>query len=371
VKLAWRSGVNRVTGNVLITGGAGFIGSRLCRALAPRHSLIVVLDNLHPQIHGPEALPPAMPDNVLFRKGAVEDRAALGDAISAADPCLVYHLAAETGTGQSYDEIARYCTVNVTGTALLVEELKRRAPRLERVVLAGSRAVYGEGAHVDQAGRRLVPAPRSLDRMRAGDFQPRDASGGALLPVPTPETAAPQPSSIYASTKLMQEYVVTQGFAATRILPVILRFQNVYGPGQSLRNPYTGVLSIFCSQILDGKALNIFEDGEIVRDFIYVDDVVDALVKAGAAPDPGAEPINIGSGEAQTILAAARTLLRRLGAPETGYAISGDFRPGDIRYAVADISRAGGRLGWQPRVPLADGLAALADWARAERQEGH
>lgn len=356
-----------MTGSVLITGGAGFIGSRLARVLAAHHDRVVVLDSLHPQVHGTDARWPRLPENVALIRASVENRAAVADAVAAADPVLVYHLAAETGTGQSYDEIARYCSVNVTGTAILVEELKRGAPRLARVVLAGSRAVYGEGAHRDLHGGIVAPDARSPERMRAGDFRPRDASGDLLVPVPTPENLPPRPSSVYASTKLMQEYTIEQGLAGTGVLPVLLRFQNVYGPGQSLRNPYTGVLSIFCSQILAGRTLNIYEDGEIVRDFVFVDDVVDALVRAGSTEAPGTEPINIGSGEKVTILEAALTLLRSLGVPESRLEITGNFRLGDIRYAVADISRAAERLNWRPTVPLARGLAMLADWSRAEQ----
>ncbi len=353
-----------MAGSVLITGGAGFIGSRLAHALAARHHRVLVFDNLHPQVHGPDAALPPMPGNVRFIRGSIEDRAALAGAIAAADPGCVYHLAAETGTGQSYDEIARYCSVNVTGTAILIEELKRGAPRLERVVLAGSRAVYGEGAYHDRQGRLVSPNARLPETMRAGDFEPRDGNGDLLRPVPTPETLPPRPASIYASTKLMQEHVIAQGLASTAVLPILLRFQNVYGPGQSLRNPYTGVLSIFCTQILAGRTLNIYEDGEIVRDFVFVDDVVDALEKAGTADALGTDPINIGSGETATIIEVARTLLLYLGAPASRLKITGDFRPGDIRHAVADVSRASERLGWRPAVPLKTGLAMLADWSR-------
>jgi dTDP-L-rhamnose 4-epimerase len=337
-------------------------------ALAAHYRRIVVLDSLHPQVHGPNPAAPSLPANVIFKKGRIENRRDLADAIAEADPQIVYHLAAETGTGQSFDEISRYCDVNVIGTALLVEELKRRASHLERFVLASSRAVYGEGAHRDHAGNLVVPEARIPERLQRKDFQPQDGDGDKLIPEPTPETFPPHPSSIYAATKLMQEQVARHGFAGTGVLPVVLRFQNVFGPGQSLRNPYTGVLSIFCSQILAGKTLNIYEDGEIVRDFVYVDDVVSALTKAGSTTKPGVDPINIGSGEGATILNVARKLLHNLGRPETQLTISGNFRPGDIRYAVADIRRAAERLGWQPKISLEEGLVALADWAHTESQ---
>lgn len=352
---------------VLVTGGAGFIGSRLVARLAADYDRIVVLDNLHPQVHGPHAMPPVFPANAVFLQGSIDDRAAVVAAIDAADPRLVFHLAAETGTGQSYDEIARYTAVNISGTAILIEELRRRAPKLQRAVLAGSRSVYGEGLHRRGDGSFAVPAPRTPERMAAGDFQPRDGDGAALEPVATPETAPPQPSSVYASTKLMQEYLFAQGFAGTAVSPVVLRFQNVYGPGQSLRNPYTGVLSIFCAQILAGATLDIYEDGAIARDFVFVDDVVEALCLAGSAAAPGSDPINVGSGEAATILATAETLLGLLGADRSRREISGKFRAGDVRCAVADITRAEQRLAWRPKIDLATGLAALAAWARETR----
>lgn len=351
---------------VLITGGAGFIGSRLVRRLAEDGDTIVVLDNLHSQIHGPNATPPVFPPGVSFVRGSIDDRGAVASAIALAPPERVFHLAAETGTGQSYDLISQYCSVNVTGTAILIEELRRNAPRLERVVLAGSRAVYGEGAHRAADGAIISARPRLPERMKTGDFQPRDVAGNALEPIPTAESFPPAPSSIYASTKLMQENLLAQALTGTGVDPVILRFQNVFGPGQSLRNPYTGVLSIFCSQILAGRELNIYEDGNIVRDFVYVDDVVDSLVRAGRAGGLGAAPINIGSGYPATILVAAQHLLRMLGAREGALRISGDFRAGDIRYAVADVARAKAVLGWSPATSFEQGLNALAEWAQQE-----
>lgn len=352
----------------LVTGGAGFIGSRLVERLAAEGNRIVVLDNLHSQVHGPRPLPPRFPSGVSFLQGSVDDRDAVRAAISLASPERVFHLAAETGTGQSFDLVSQYCSVNVVGTAILLEELKRTAPRLERVVLAGSRAVYGEGAHRLASGAIITAPPRLPEQMKAGNFQPRDLAGQPLEPVPTPESFPPSPSSVYASTKLMQEHLIIQALAGTGIEPVILRFQNVFGPGQSLRNPYTGVLSIFCSQILAGRELNIYEDGAIVRDFVFVSDVVDALVRGGKVPGIDATPINIGSGHPATILIAARHLLRMLGASENALRISGDFRAGDIRYAVADIARAATVLGWSPETGFEQGLAALARWSLEEHR---
>lgn len=349
--------------SVMVTGGAGFIGSRLVARLAQIAGKITVLDNLHPQVHGPDAGAPTFPEGVEFHKLSIDDREGVERTVASAKPSLVYHLAAETGTGQSYDEIARYCQVNVTGTANLVEAVRKAGTARCRVVLAGSRAVYGEGAYRTSTGEFVVPPPRQPASMAAGDFLPSVSLAGPLEPQPTPETIPLRPSSVYASTKLMQEFLVVQGLAGTNCEPVLLRFQNVYGAGQSLRNPYTGVLSIFCQQILSGKTLEIFEDGEIVRDFVHVDDIVEALMVAGGCTWPGDSPINIGSGQAATIVDVAKRLLVLLGGSEGGYRISGAFRAGDIRYAVADISKARDQLGWQPKVGLGEGLKELADWA--------
>ncbi|WP_298966133.1 SDR family NAD(P)-dependent oxidoreductase [uncultured Methylobacterium sp.] len=350
---------------VLVTGGAGFIGAHLTPRLARAGYRIVVLDNLHPQVHGPDAAAPALPEGATFVKADIRDREAVAQAVREVRPDHVIHLAAETGTGQSWDEVHRYCDVNVGGTAALVEALRALPPagRPRRVVLASSRAVYGEGAYRDEAGRLTVPPARRPEDMRRGLFDPV-VGGVALQAVPTPESTPPAPASIYASTKLMQEYVLTQALLGTDAEPVILRFQNVYGPGQSLRNPYTGVLSIFSGQILAGQSLNIYEDGKITRDFVYVGDVVDAVVLALTAPRRVEGVVNIGSGEATTIHDAARELVRLLGVPGVGIAVSGQFRAGDVRHAVADIGAAAATLGWTPRTGLTEGLGRLVAWVR-------
>lgn len=353
-----------------ITGGAGFIGSRLARRLARRGETVVVFDNLNPQIHSRRPVMPDWPETVRFQKGDVRDADALSAALEAAKPRTVYHLAAETGTGQSYDEPARYCDVNVGGTCNLIEGLRKTGLDGARIVLAGSRAVYGEGGARNEDGRMVCAPPRRVSDLAAGEFMPKDEAGKALTPCPTPESLDPRPASVYASSKLMQEFILTQCSAGTSFQVVILRFQNVYGPGQSLFNSYTGVLSIFARQILDGKELDIYEDGEITRDFVYVDDVVAALEAAGAADAPPDGPVNIGAGSDATILDAAKILLRALGVPEGGYRITGHFRPGDVRYAVADTMLAKTGLGWRPKVSLEAGLGALAEWAKGERAAG-
>ena len=357
---------------VLITGGAGFIGSRLVRKLlaedAPRQ--IWVLDNLHPQVHGPDASPPEFGPGVVFLHGDVGEADDVQRAVLAAQPELVYHLAAETGTGQSYDEPTRYCKVNVLGTTHLIEAI-RHARCTQRVVLAGSRAVYGEGAYHDQQGRECVGLPRDAAAMGQGRFDVPLPAGHSGPGVPAASHAGlpPAPASVYASSKLMQEYLLAQAGAGGPWTAATLRFQNVYGPGQSLRNPYTGVLSIFARQLLEGRDLAIFEDGRIARDFVYVDDVVDALVRAGKSPLAHGTTVDIGLGEAATILEVAKSLMRALGRPEDSFRVTGAFRVGDIRHARADIEPARRLLGWRPNVGIQQGLTQLAHWARAQHAE--
>lgn len=359
---------------VLITGGAGFIGRRLVTALlqADPRRRIWVLDNLHPQVHGPQAPDPHFPDRVEFLRGDIVDAGVVRNAVNQARPEVVYHLAAETGTGQSHDEPTRYCQVNVLGTTHLIEALRAvRATR--RVVLAASRAVYGEGGYRDAIGREYTGLARQPQRMAAGDFSvplPPSARVPAEA-IPSHPGLAPAPASIYASTKLMQEYLLTQAGMGGGWQATLLRFQNVYGPGQSLRNPYTGVLSIFARCLLGGGRLAIFEDGRIARDFVFVDDVVAALVSAAERDVDHGTVIDIGSGEAVTILDAARLLMRALGLPDDRYDLTGEFRIGDIRHARADIRAAQELLGWAPRVGVADGLGRLAEWASHEYLTGN
>jgi dTDP-L-rhamnose 4-epimerase len=358
------STTNKCT-SAFLTGGAGFIGTHLTRALRAQGVEIAIYDSLHPQIHGDAPVVPEG-DGITFVQGDVCDGPALSAALMAADPDVVFHLAAETGTGQSHDLISRYCDVNVGGTARLIEGVRALPPRIDgrgrRIVLASSRALYGEGAYARVDGTPVVPPARPVADLDAGLFDPTDADGMPLKLIPTTETMPPDPASIYASTKLMQEYVVRQGLAGSEIDAVVLRFQNVYGPGQTTRNPYTGVLSIFAAQAMAGKTLNIYEDGDIGRDFVFVSDVVDALWRAATIADAPDGAINIGSGVRSTILDAARQLLTELGKPADALHISGDYRIGDIRNAVADIDRARDILDWTPRVSLAEGIAALVGW---------
>lgn len=346
---------------ILITGGAGFIGSRLTRALASHGAEITLFDNLLEQVHGPD---PQINLPAQLIVGDVRDHAALETAVAASRPEIVVHLAAETGTGQSADLPTRYTEVNVVGTAALIEILRAQPQPPERFILAATRAVYGEGAYRDAGGRVFVPHPRDAAAMQAGRFAVYDADGTALEPIPTDVTVPPSPGSVYGSSKLMQEYLLAQTPSPWQ--SVMLRLQNVYGPGQSLRNPYTGVLSIFSSQVMNGQTINVYEDGEIYRDFVFVDDVVAAFVAACHEEAMLGGTFNIGTGEPTSILDAAKLILTELGRSPDEVQISGQFRAGDIRYAVADISRTLATGAWSPKVGHAEGIARLVEWAKAE-----
>lgn len=356
--------------NIFITGGAGFIGRRLALSLQRAGHVVAVFDKLHVQVHSdPDGVIDELKQSgVSVTRGDVLDISDLTMAIIAAKAEIIVHLAAETGTGQSYDLPAHYCEVNVTGTARLIEAIRAARTKgieVRRVLLAGSRAVYGEGACRDGEGHEVTAVPRLSSDLAVGDFTPKDAEGRRLKPVPSrASTTVPAPASVYASTKLMQEYLLRQGLEQSGVKAGILRLQNVYGAGQSLHNPYTGVLSIFAQQLLDGKTLNIYEDGEIVRDFVYVSDVVEAfhrLCEIDHVPD---ETVDIGSGVGSTILEVAQTMITTLGIEGERLTITGQFRSGDIRHGVANIEAAQTALGWTPRIKLDEGIGALVAWAR-------
>ena len=342
---------------MLITGGAGFIGSRLAIALAARHR-VRVFDNFAAQAHPA----PAGTRIALARAGVgvitgdMRDPLALGAVIADTRPDVILHLAAETGTGQSFSQPAHYVQVNALGTAHLAEAVRRHAPGLRRLVLASTRAVYGEGACVDESGQRVQALPRRSDDLALGRFGLQGRDGQPLVPVPTDADWPAAPASIYAATKLMQEHLLRQAFWGSATQLGVLRLQNVYGPGQSLDNPYTGVLSIFCRQILEGQGLSIYEDGQITRDFVMIDDVVRAFVMMAEAPSMPQDTLDIGSGQGITLLDVARRLLVCLGASRDRLRVTGAYRPGDIR-------RARAQLGWAPRIPLDAGLMALARWS--------
>lgn len=357
---------------ILITGGAGFIGSAVAERLAGRSLDVVILDLLSPQIHGDH---PDQSFAVDLARRSGELR--VGDVRSAEDwravmdgVTHILHLAAETGTGQSMYAVGHYCDTNVRGTSLLLDLLAQGGHRVEKVVVASSRAVYGEGKAKCPTHGAVYPHARRAEAMERGEFAPEcPACGAATEPLPTDEESQLRPSSIYAITKLTQEQLVLTGCGALGIQAAALRYQNVYGPGQSLINPYTGIFSIFSAAMLDGREINIFEDGLESRDFVSIDDVAEATVRTLFSETVDGQVINIGSGVRTTVIDMVAALGRALNV-RPAYRCSGDFRIGDIRHNVADMSRARDLLGFVPRQGLEKGIAAFADWAGAEPAKG-
>ncbi len=360
--------MQRVT-RVLITGGAGFIGSRLAAELAAQGHQVTILDSLLPQVHGvdPEQSP-------LFQAASAAGTVIVGDVTSRDDveralagQDVVVHLAAETGTGQSMYEIERYSRVNVGGTALLLDVLANDPERtVGKVVVASSRAVYGEGRYLSEELGAVHPGSRREEDLLAGRFEPTvpgDVSG--LRVVPTPEDAVLSPQSVYGITKQTQEALVMAVCPALGIAPVALRYQNVYGPGQSLTNPYTGILSIFSTLIRQGKSINIFEDGLESRDFVFVDDVVRATAQAALDPRADGKVLNVGSGVATTVSEVVEELMRAYGR-RVPTQVTGDFRLGDIRHNIADIELIRRTLGFEPTVSFAAGVHAFAQWVETQ-----
>jgi len=351
------------TSSILITGGAGFIGTRLIDRLSLAGiEKIFVLDNFLEQVHGNNR--PTFSSVVTCEVGDIADEGLVRRFVRDADPDVIFHMAADTGTGQSMDLPRRYCTTNITGTAILLEALKAISmpDKSRHIVLPSSRAVYGEGAYSLENGT-IAPGPnRSPADLATGKFDIAEIRGLRAEPIKTPEETPPNPASVYGSTKLMQEYLVAQLAPVSGLSATILRLQNVYGPGQSLSNPYTGIISNFIETVRQGNRINIFEDGKISRDFIHVEDVVSALVAAASVKEYP-NPINIGSGQATSIIELSSILLRVLGAPPHDFFISGQFRAGDIRHAVADIRRAREILSWSPSIGLEEGLRSVVDWS--------
>ncbi|MBB3612593.1 NAD-dependent epimerase/dehydratase family protein [Rhizobium sp. BK602] len=350
---------------ILVTGGAGFIGSYFVRRLEmSAENEILVYDNLHPQVHGNEAVPPIFGPKVEFIRGDVRDASLLRETIKRFRPNAIAHLASETGTGQSHDEISRYADVNIMGTTYLFEGIRAMGRELDWFLLTSSRAVYGEGAYINSQHRLMANVVRRLGDLEAGRFGVYDSNGLELTSIPSSSIITPTPLSVYAATKLTQEHLARSILSTSNARLLIYRFQNVFGAGQSLINPYTGVLSIFISRLLQGKPIGIYEDGEVSRDFIYVDDVVAAMI-AGISRDVRPErPLDIGSGNASKIYDVAIKLARLAGYEGFDLPITGEFRPGDIRHAVADTSYSRSVLEWSPKVSLEEGLERLYVWAK-------
>lgn len=348
---------------LLITGGAGFIGTHLTRLARDEGHRVRIFDNLSEQIHGRDAEfePPV---GVEFLRGDVTNRADLERALKGID--TVVHLAAETGTGQSMYEIDRYYRVNVQGTALLFDTLANRAHSVRNVILASSRSVYGEGAYLcyacDPAGARRFPSSRSPKQLEARQWTSLCPECGEMIePTATREDDKLSPASIYAATKLAQEDLVRVGCGALGIAHAILRFQNVFGEGQSLRNPYTGILSIFSTRIRLGQSLPIFEDGEETRDFVHVEDVANAVLRCIERPSSEGVTLNVGLGQPVSIMAMAQLLREIMGSSIEPH-VTGQYRVGDIRHNFADISHLLDATGFEPTISLEAGMKRFCDW---------
>jgi dTDP-L-rhamnose 4-epimerase len=348
---------------VLITGGAGFIGSHLADELLAHGMRVRVLDNLDPQVHGESRRRPDYLDpEVELQVGDATDKDALVKALRGVD--AVYHFAAAVGVGQSMYEVAHYTRVNNLGTAVLLEALIKQP--VQRLVIASSMSLYGEGLYRNQAGEVRLAGERSVEQLRRGDWELHDESGAVLTPAPTPETKPPALASIYALSKFDQERMCLMIGRAYQIPTVALRFFNAYGPRQALSNPYTGVLAIFASRLLNNSAPKLFEDGLQQRDFVSVYDLVRACRLALEAPGADGEVFNVGSGQPLTVRDVAARLARVLGKESIEPEIVGKYRVGDIRHCFADITKAQAVLGYRPQVTLDQGMAELAAWLESQ-----
>lgn len=348
---------------VLITGGAGFIGSHLADELVAHGYRVRALDVLLPQVHGENRSRPSyLNPEVDLVVGDVRDREAVRRALEGVD--AVYHFAAAVGVGQSMYEVAHYTSVNNLGTAVLMEALIERP--VQRLVVASSMSVYGEGLFRTPDGRRVPGTDRPLEQLQNGEWELRDADGEVLSPLPTPETKLPALSSVYALSKYDQERLCLITGRAYGIPTVALRFFNVYGPRQALSNPYTGVLAIFAARLINGNPPLIFEDGLQQRDFVNVHDVARACRLALESRDAAGRVLNIGSGRAVTVREVAKAIGEVMGKPHIRPAVTGKYRMGDIRHCFADITQARQVLGYGPQVGFQEGLAELAQWLEGQ-----
>ncbi|HYH03947.1 MAG TPA: NAD-dependent epimerase/dehydratase family protein [Bacillota bacterium] len=352
---------------ILITGGAGFIGNAIIKKLVSKQYQITVLDNFSPQIHGENY------ENSFLFKG-IKDLSSVirGDVRNIKDwekaltdhVDYIIHLAAETGTGQSMYEVNRYNDVNIMGLSNLFDILMRKKMNIKKIILSSSRAVYGEGMYLCEKHGVVVPKSRAVADMLNGDFSVKcPVCNNEVELLKTKEECTPSPISLYAFTKLAQEKMVEVMCPTLNIPYTIFRYQNVYGPGQSLENPYTGILSIFSNLLLENKPLNIFEDGEESRDFVFVDDVALATISAIGKPSTDNKCFNLGSGVQTTVLTVAEKL-KQLYASSSEIKITGDFRKGDIRHNIADIEKAKALCDYNPRYAFEEGIKVFAKWVK-------
>jgi dTDP-L-rhamnose 4-epimerase len=347
---------------ILITGGAGFIGSHLADEMLARGYRVRVLDNLSPQVHGesPSSRPEYLSDDVELIVGDVRDSAAVRRALAGVD--TVYHFAAAVGVGQSMYQIAHYTGVNDLGTAVVLEAIVEQRDHVQRLIVASSMSIYGEGLYQDSDGHVSPPLERSLEQLRNHEWEVRNNRQQVLTPLPTPEAKPPALASVYAMGKYQQERMCLMVGRAYAIPTAALRFFNVYGTRQALSNPYTGVLAIFAARLLNGRPPAVFEDGKQQRDFVSVHDVAQCCRLALEVADASGRVFNVGSGQAYSVLDVAEKIAKAVGRPDIEPQVSGRYRVGDIRHCFADIRLAERLLGYQPKVSFADGLAELAGW---------
>ncbi|HLH08659.1 MAG TPA: NAD-dependent epimerase/dehydratase family protein [Terriglobales bacterium] len=353
---------------ILITGGAGFVGSHLADALLSAGHEVRIFDNLTPQVHS-DGMPDYLPGEIHFMEGDLRDGDQVREAVRNVD--VIFHLGAAVGVGQSMYEISHYMGANTQGTANLLQAILDTDCKLEKLIVASSMSIYGEGKYLCVQCGTVAPRERNTRQLKERQWEALcPTCGRELTPIPTTESKPLQCSSFYALSKKDQEEMVLL-FGRTYDLPVVaLRYFNIYGVRQSLSNPYTGVAAIFASRLLNGRPPLIFEDGMQMRDFVSVKDVVQANLLAMETPQANAIALNIGSGEPISVREVASMLGAALGIqmqPE----ITGKYRAGDIRHCFADISAANSLLGYQPKIRFADGVQEYADWLREQHAEDH
>jgi dTDP-L-rhamnose 4-epimerase len=348
---------------ILITGGAGFIGTAIARAVAPYAREVVLLDSLHPDVHGDNCPFPSIPDT-RFVYGDITSCDTWQTLLAEFTPTVVIHLAAETGTGLSLSQATRHGRVNVVGTTTMLDAFFQSPLRPGHIVLSSSRAVYGEGQW-EAGGKAFYAKPRTRSDLLRQQWNPPSPWPGEAVSVPSQASMTePRPTNVYAATKLAQEHILATWATATETKLSVLRLQNVYGPGQSLINSYTGVLALFSRLAVLGQSIDLYEDGGAIRDFVYIDDVVQALLKTVTTAPDGFRLIDIGSGAATTLAEVAQLVTAHERAPAP--VVSGKFRDGDVRAASCDIGAAKTEIDYEPVYDLEVGLIKLLEWVRAE-----
>jgi len=355
--------------NILITGGAGFIGQHLTRRLLKEGFNVRIIDNFSPQVHDTDTLPPDLVPHVDLIKADIRDREAMKGVLKGID--RIVHLAAETGTGQSMYEIDKYFSINVQGTAILLNLLQggKVKERIKSIVLASSRAVYGEGAYHCSEHGTVYPEQRNWDSMSSGEFEPicPECCQKVNL-LPTSESAPFKPMSIYGLTKQVQEQAVLLYAQISGINGIALRYQNVYGPGQSLKNPYTGILAVFSNLARQNQNIEIYEDGLESRDFIYIDDVVEYTIRSLQYQGNFTGALNVGSGE-QVTVATIASEVKKFFNSSSSILIAEKFRIGDIRHNIAEMQLAQRILGYTSKIKFKEGLNSFLTWAAAEPEQ--